>query len=213
MAGPAAPQASSRAGWLAGLQRLLERRIDRDGQAAALEPALAVPPAAEVDLALDPGRRDRRLKLPQEILDRSLSGKVLDGWLQNRHQVLVPMTLRLGRLDADDVSLVMRFTAVAVLNATDAGPSARRFAERWLAEIGAVSEGLAPFHAALDDPPPLSRMLAALRERDLAPFAYAAAVASVDTREPVGRLFASFVAARLALPADAVRSIDRRARR
>lgn len=213
MAGPSVPEVTSRGGWLAGLQRLLERRIDRDGQASALEPALAAPPAADLDLALDSGRRDRRLKLPQEILDRSLSGKVLDGWLQNRHQVLVPLTLRLDRLDADDVSLVMRFTAVAVLNATDAGPSARRFAERWLAEIGAVSDGLAPFHAALDDPPPLNRALAALRERDLAPFAYAAAVAAVDTREPVGRLFASFVAARLALPADAVRSIDRRARR
>lgn len=214
MAGPSVPEMTSRGGWLAGLQRLLERRIDRDGQASALEAALAAPLAADADLAADPGRRgDRRLKLPQEILDRSLSGKVLDGWLQNRHQVLVPLTLRLGRLDAGDVALVMRFTAVAVLNATDAGPPARRFAERWLAEIGAVSEGLAPFHAALDDPPPLSQALAALRERDLAPFAYAAAVAVVDTREPVGRLFASFVAARLALPADAVRSIDRRARR
>ena len=168
------------------------------------------PPEAAVG---ETGRRDRRLGLPRDILDRSLSGKVLDGWLQNRHQVLVPLTLRLGRLAPDDAVLVMRFTAVAVLNATDAGPAARRSAERWLREIGAPEDGLAPFAAALDAPPPLSQVLAALRARNLAPYAYAAAVAAVDTREPAGRLFASFVAVRLGLPADAVRSIDRRARR
>ncbi len=159
------------------------------------------------------GRRDRQLTLPEETIDRSLGGKVLEGWLQNRHQVLVPLTLRLGRLSPDDAALVMRFTAVAVLNATDAGATARRFAERWLREVGAPAEGLQSFEAALGEPPPLSLVLSALRERDLGPYAYAAAVAAVDTRAPVARLFAGFIAARLNLPADAVRSIDRRARR
>ena len=220
----AVPTIPSRAGLLAGLRHLLDRRLGPGGEAAAPHRRAAPGDAAldstqdatrdaTQDAAGETGRRDRRLGLPQEILDRSLSGKVLDGWLQNRHQVLVPLTLRLGRLSPDDAALVMRFTAVAVLNATDGGDGARRSAERWLREIGAPGDGLGPFAAALDSPPPLSQMLAALRARDLAPYAYAAAVAAVDTREPAGRVFASFVAIRLDLPADAVRSIDRRARR
>ncbi len=204
-------EARPRGGVLAGLQRMFERRLDRDGDVPALEPrTLDAAPAAD---AGDLGRRERRLRLPQEILDRSLGGKVLEGWLQNRHQVLVPLTLRLGRLDPDDILRVIRFTAVAVLNATDAGPASRRFAERWLTEIGASAEMLAPFREALDQPPALIVTLAALRERDLGPYAYAAAVAAVDARAPAARLFAAYIAARLNLPADAVRSIDRRARR
>lgn len=203
--------ARSRGGLLGGLQRLFERRLDPGGDASAVGGAAPADAAAEAPG--ETGRRDRPLGLPQEILDRSLSGKVLDGWLQNRHQVLVPLTLRLGRLVPEDAALVMRFAAVAVLNATDGGPAARHFAERWLRDIGAPAEGLGPFAAALEDPPPLSRILSALGARDLGAYAYAAAVAAVDTRAPAGRLFAGFVAARLALPADAVRSIDRRARR
>ena len=205
-----------RGGLLAGLQRLLERRVDHDGSAPALSgPALELGgPDAAADADREPGgRRDRRLRLPQEILDRSLSSKVLDGWLQNRHQVLVPLTFRLGRLDADDVALLMRFTAVAVLNASRADEGARRGVERWLGEIGARPEAVAAFRAALDAPEALNRLLDAVRDRDLAAYAYAAAIVASDTRELAGRLFASFIAARLALPADAVRSVDRRYRR
>ncbi|WP_237478769.1 DUF533 domain-containing protein [Lichenibacterium dinghuense] len=206
--------AAPRSGFLAGLQRLLERRVDHDGAAPALEiPPTAAPPVGGAADGGDVGRRDRRLRLPQEILDRSLSAKVLDGWLQNRHQVLVPLTFRLGRLEAGDVAVLMRFTATALLNASKADEAARRGVERWLGEVGAAGAAIAQFRAALDAPEPLSRLVAAVRERDLAPYAYAAAVVASDARDPAGRLFANFIAARLALPADAVRSVDRRYRR
>src|ERR1700684_802302 len=97
---------------LAPLFRRLAARTDRDGQAAALEgPALASD-WADVDVD-ERGRRDRPLGLPQDILVRSLGQKVLHGWLQNRHQVLVPLTFRLGRLPAEDVGLLMRFAAAS----------------------------------------------------------------------------------------------------
>ena len=192
---------------------MLERRVDHDGRAAALEPPVPGRADGTPQDETPGGRRDRRLRLPQEILDRSLSGKVLDGWLQNRHQVLVPLTFRLGRLEADDVALLMRFTAAAVLNASRADEAVRRGVERWLGEVGAGATAIAAFGAALEAPEALSRLLAAVRERDLAPYAYAAAVVASDPRDPAGRLFASFIAARLALPADAVRSVDRRYRR
>lgn len=195
---------------------MLERRADRDGRAPMLEPSMpgSEPSGSGVGDAGDQGgRRDRQLRLPQDILDRSLSSKVLDGWLQNRHQTLVPLTFRLGRLQAGDVALVMRFAAVALLNASSADGTAQRSVERWLGDNGAGGEALATFRSAVEAPEPLSPLIAAVRERDLAPLAYAAAVAAADTRDPAGRLFANFIAARLALPADAVRSVDRRYRR
>ncbi len=161
----------------------------------------------------DLGRRGRSLGVPQEILDRSLSQKVLHGWLQNRHQVLVPLTFRLGRLTSDDVELLMRFTAVALLNGSAGDAASQRPVERWLRDIGADDSAVAEFQAAIPSPAPLSSLLAGVRERELSAYAYAAAVVAADTQEASGRLFANFIAARLGLPADAVRSIDRRYRR
>ena len=98
--------------------------------------------AAEVE---DVGRRGRRLGVPQEILDRSLSQKVLHGWLQNRHQVLVPLTFRLGRLESADVELLMRFTAVALLNGSAADAASQGPVERWLRDIGADDSAVATY--------------------------------------------------------------------
>ena len=213
MAGPApAVAAAPRSGLLAGLQRLLERRV-QGSEAAASPPASRPGDPDDVATGTVLGQHEGRLRLPQDILDRSLSVKVLDGWLQNRHQLLVPLTFRLGRLEAGQVAVLMRFTAVALLNASEADEAARRGIERWLGEVGASADAIAQFRAAIDAPEPLSRLIMAVRERDLAPYAYAAAVVASDTRDPAGRLFANFVAARLALPADAVRSVDRRYRR
>ena len=189
---------------------MLEGRLDRDGQ---IPTGQTLPEPDPGELEGGASRRERRLGLPREILDRSLSQKVLDGWLQNRHQVLVPLTFRLGRLGPEDVDLLMRFTAAAVLNASPAEVGPRHSALRWLGDIGAKPEAVALYREALDAPVPLSFLIQAIRESDLAPYAYAAAVAAIDTREPVARLFANFIAARLALPADAVRSVDRRYRR
>ena len=200
-------------GFIAALRHLLERRIDRDGEAPELERLALV--AGE-----DEGgsRRERSLGRPQEIIDRALSQKILHGWLQNRHQVLVPLTFRLNRLGAADAGLLMRFAAAALLNASSTEDAARRGLETWLKGSGADDAALDAFRAALETPDPLDRLIAAVRdaaphERGLGSFAYAVAVAAADLRSPAGRLFADYIAARLMLPADAVRSVDRRARR
>ena len=79
----------------------MERSLGRDDNLQAAETREHdEAAAAEVE---DVGRRGRRLGVPQEILDRRLSQKVLHGWLQNRHQVLVPLTFRLGRLESADL--------------------------------------------------------------------------------------------------------------
>ena len=204
------PDASAKPGLLGSLLRAMERRFVRDDNLQVGEAPEHGTTSAEIE---DGGRRGRRLGVPQEILDRSLSQKVLHGWLQNRHQVLVPLTFRLGRLEPDDVELLMRFTAVALLNGSTADAASQRPVERWLHDIGAADAAVAGFRAGLASPAPLSTLVAKLRERELSAYAYAAAVVAADTQEASGRLFANFIAARLGLPADAVRSIDRRYRR
>lgn len=148
---------------------------------------------------------------PRLDIQRSLSGKVLDGWLQNQHQTLVPLTLRLNRLEQVQVEALMRFAAVAVLSTGAADDRRRAVVTAWLRSVGAADEAISLFEASLGEPPALSQ---AMREvGDIAPQAYAVAVVGADQHEVSGRLFANYVAARFVLPADAVRSIDRRFRR
>ena len=185
----------------------LARRV---GQQRSDAPASLPPEPTGMEVV---GLRDRRLGLPAEILDRALAQKVLNGWLQNRHQVMLPLTFRLGRLGAEAVEVLMRFTATALLDASQADEAARRGVERWLGEIGADEAALATFRAALAAPTASSTLLKAVRAQGLEAYAYAAAVVAADLRDPAGYFYASYVAARLGLPADMVRSIDRRYRR
>ena len=151
--------------------------------------------------------------LPQDILIRSLGQKVLDGWLQNRHQTLVPLAMNLGRLSPTQIDVLVNFAAVALLGGSSSRDAARNSVARWLRSLGADTRAIEAFDAAIDAPRPVSLLLHAIREHELGPFAYAAAVVASDQHEVAGRLFSNYVAARLALPADAVRSIDRRHRR
>lgn len=193
----------------AALRRILGAQTDRDA------PVPASPSTATRDSAPDrsQARRDRDLGLPEELLRRALAQKVLDGWLGNRNQVLVPLTLRLGRLRADDVELLMRFAAASLLVASPGETEARPAMTRWLRSIGALDEALAVFDRSLQAPTALSTLLDRAQSRQLEPYVYAIATRAADLRAVSGRLYADFVAARLALPPDAVRSINRRFRR
>jgi hypothetical protein len=194
---------------LAWLRRL-EGRVDRDGAAAELEPSPSMP-----ERVAPPGqaRRDRGVGLPQEILHRALAQKVLGGWLQNRNQVLVPLTLRLGQLRADDVELLMRVAAASLLAASQPSDENRLGLTRWLQSIGAIEDAIVVFDRSLQAPTAVSTLLERVQGRHLEAYAYAIAVMAADLRLIHGRLYADFVAARLGLPAEAVRSINRRFRR
>ncbi len=189
--------------FLSGLARRVSQR--------PAEPPLSLPPDPTDREVAD--LRDRRLGLPAEILDRALAQKVLNGWLQNRHQVMLPLTFRLGRLEAEAVEVLMRFAAMALLDASQADEAAQRGVERWLGEIGAGEEAIATFRATLAAPAASSTLLKAIRTHGLEAYAYAAAVVAADLRDPAGYFYAGYIAARLGLPADMVRSIDRRYRR
>jgi len=76
-----------------------------------------------------------------------------------------------------------------------------------------ADRAIATFTAFLERDDGLGSLLRAIRAERLEPQAYAVAVMATDPRHPAGRLFANYVAARLDLPAEAIRSIDRRHRR
>ena len=172
----------------------------RDGQAAALEAhATGIGPTlAPADEARRPGavasRRQRPLALPQDSLTESLAQKVLNAWLQNRHQTLYPLTVNLRTLDAAGTALLARMMALAMLASVRA-PGAERVevALAWLDQAGGDAEVARALRAALDAPAPLSTVLREVQD--------------------AGRLFLDYLAARLALPPNIVRSADRRYRR
>ena len=198
-------------GFVKAINRLLGHRVDQAGRV----PALEEPPVGPGDVSSSDGqdRRDRGPGMPQEILQRALAQKILGGWLQNRNQVLVPLTLRLGQLRADDVELLMRFAAASLLSASSAGQEVQAGVTRWLCSIGALDDAILVFNRAQQAPSALNILLDLVQARHLEAYAYAIAAMAADLRTVSGRLYADFVAARLALPADAVRSINRRFRR
>ncbi len=157
------------------------------------------------------GQAARALPSPRAVLEERLALKVLDAWLQNRHQTLEPLTVNLRRLDPVQRLAVLRMVAVAITSARSS-PERSAATRSWLALAGADDAALAALDRALARPPALSEALRELSRRHVEALAYAACVAALDAREPANRLFLDFLAARLVLPASAVRGISRRFR-
>ncbi len=201
------------------LARLFGEPVQRDGRATALEArAIGISPVpAETGRAGRGGatvsRRQRPLALPQESIAESLGEKVLNAWLQNRHQTLYPLTVNLRTLDTGRAALLARVMAVALLAA--GRPSAERIeaAAAWLGQAGGDDEVRRTLRAALDAPQPLSTVLREVQDAGLAAYAYVVALVATDARDDAGQLFLDYLAARLALPVNVVRSADRRYRR
>jgi uncharacterized membrane protein YebE (DUF533 family) len=158
-------------------------------------------------------RRHRWLPLPGEVVAEVLAGKVLHAWLQNQHQTLYPLTVNLRTLDAGRAALLARMMALAIL-AGAAPPSPERMDEgvRWLAQVGGSGDVEEAFRAALSAPDPLRVLLHEIQVAGLAAYAYVVSLVATDPRDEAGQIFLDYLAVRLALPANVVRSADRRYR-
>ena len=199
------------------LARLFGETPQHDGQASVLEAH-----AAEAQDALQPGdsltdtplsRRQRPLALPGEILTESLAEKVLNAWLQNRHQTLYPLTVNLRALDVGRRALLARMMAFT-LHAGVRAPDGRRIATSlaWLEQAGGGEDVAQALRAARDAPDPLRVLLREIGDAGLTAYAYVVSLAATDQRDEAGQLFLDYLAVRLALPANVVRSADRRYR-
>jgi len=148
-----------------------------------------------------PGRR--------QVLD-VIGQKVLHGFLQNRHQTLVPLSVNLASLAPAKRAVIARFAAVA---AQAGGVSqAPRPVRAWLATSGADDETLAAFDDALQAPPPLSVVLAGLTMPEMDLIAFILCLIAAREAGPAGWAFADYIAVSRALPSTLVRAAERRYR-
>jgi len=188
-----------------------------DGQAGTLEARALTAAAAEAEVEVGAAkgqgrRRQRELPSAESIMVEVVAEKVLHGWLQNRHQILYPLTMNLKAMEAGKVALLAQMLAIGLLSEADAQESRRDAAIAWFTELGGEPAHEAAL-SALAAPMPLDRLLSAVQEERLMAQAYVAALVSVNQHSPAGRLFLGYLAARLALPHKVVRSAERRYRR
>ncbi len=161
------------------------------------------------------GRRGRGLDRAETVLHDQVAQKILGYWLQNRHQVLFPLTVNFRSIEPAQRALLARWMAVALLAGhLAAGDHDRLAAREWLASVGADTDTLGMFALALDETPPLHAVLHAVQATPgLAAYAYVVALIALGQRELTSQFFLEYLAARLALPSNVVRSANRRYRR
>lgn len=175
-------------------------------------PESAIPGSAIPGSAI-PNRRQRPLPSPRAVVMESLSEKVLYAWMQNRHQTLYPLTVNLRTLAPGQPVLLAQVMATALLaGAGEPDPAHTEAAAGWLTSAGAGPEVVAALHEAIEQPVALRLLLRDVQQGGLAAYAYVAALIAAPARDPAGQPFLDYLAARLALPAEVVRSANRRYR-
>jgi hypothetical protein len=170
---------------------------------------------AQVDLETAPhdgtrARRHRDIAPAQRQIAEVVSQKVLHGWLQNRHQTVIPLNINIGRLPASEAEAVVRFAAVAAL--AGGAPGAPERVGDWLAAAGAAPDLLAAYTAALGVPPALNASLSDVTRSDLALIVFVLALVAARDAGPAARAFADYIALHCALPTSTVRAAVRRYR-
>ena len=202
------------------LERLLSRGTPSDGAAAALEePATGIDnalldaaaegdiPATDLSAPAGAGRRDRKLRTGHELLADGMATKVLHGWLQNRHQTLYPLTVNFRSLRPEEGEALARWMAAAALVAGQVRGEEMR---AWLRTVGAGAAVLGALDDALARPEAFTAAVDRVGHGGLAAYAYVGALVATDRHEPATTPFLEFLANRLLLPAEVVRSANRR---
>ena len=185
------------------------------------EPADGAAPALE-EIALSGGapelptrRREREVDAGAEMVTDTVGTKVLHGWLQNRHQTLMPLNLNAAVLAPAAQAALARIGASLLLAgrpAAEAEAAAPDF-RRWLAELRADADALAAFDAAMADPLPLNAVFDTALAHELTVYALVASLMVADGEHPVSTMLPDLIQARFELPTALVRSATRRYRR
>jgi uncharacterized membrane protein YebE (DUF533 family) len=138
--------------------------------------------------------------------------KLLDGWLGNRRQTLVPHTLNFRALAPEQSALLLEVMAAAAQADGQVDGSEARQLPLALARAGAGEAEAQALERALREPKPLLPLLAQVQEAGLAAHAYAAALLAINRRGRANRAFLDYLAARLGLGPDVAGSLERRYR-
>ena len=155
-------------------------------------------------------RRSREITPGRRQITEAIGQKILHGFLQNRHQTLMPLSINLARLAATERTAIARFAAVAVR--AGKADAALTLVHACLTGFAADAEMLAAFEVALHSPPPLDAALGALADPETALIAFILCLVAARDGGPAARVFADYVALHRELPTSAVRAAERRYR-
>lgn len=176
---------------------------DRDGQFRALEAgARNLPQETEPRPASD----------PEICLRVAVGTKLLEGWLANRQQTLVPHTLNFRAMGPEEAGLLVAVMAAAAQADGEVDPREARQLPQALARVGAGEAEARRLEAALAEPQPLGDLLARVQEAGLGSHAYAAALLAINRRGRANRAFLDYLGARLGLAPEVTVSLERRYR-
>lgn len=184
------------------LGRLFSLAGNRDGQFHALEP---VPPPPEP-------APPRPLEEPEQGLQVAVGTKLLEGWLANRHQTLVPHTLNFRVLSPEQAELLLAVMAAAAQADGEVDGTESRQLGLALARVGAGEAEALGLDCALREPRALLPLLGEVQEAGLGSHAYAAALLAINRRGRANRAFLDYLAARLGLAPEVAGSLERRYR-
>ncbi len=184
------------------LGRLFGMARNRDGQSRALETLAQSVPVSGAQAVSEADR----------VLQVVVGTKLLEGWLANRRQTLVPHTLNFRVLASEQTGLLLAFMAAAAQ--ADGEVDAREVRQLPLAlqRVGAGEAEARRLEAALAEPQHMGALLERVQEAGLGTHAYAAALLAMNRRGRANRAFLGYVAARLALAPDVTGSLERRYR-
>lgn len=146
-----------------------------------------------------------------ELLD-TLGARLLGDWLRNRQQLLVPLTLDLGKLDANTADLLLRVIATAahVRGEPDAGDRARVAAA--LERMSATPEQRLRLQDRLRTDEPPNTWLCQVADVPTATLVYATALLALDQRDAAGAAWLRYLAARLGLARELAKNLEQRYR-
>ncbi len=139
-----------------------------------------------------------------------LASKILIDWLRNRQQLLVPLTLDLQKLEPAQVETLLQAMVVA---AQAHGPLESGDRERLSAALrltNAAEAQHAMLEATIGHAKSLHEVLEGVPDVQAGALVYAASLLAVDRRKRVNRYYLRYLAARLKLPRDLVRSLEQR---
>ena len=184
------------------LGRLFSRTGDRDGRFGAVEQAFLN--------ATAPARAPDAPEGGPELLQATIATKVLEGWLANRQQTLLPHTLNFRALPPAEGALLVALMAAAAQADGRVDDSEARQLPQAIARVGGVEAELSVLSRALQEPQPLALLLERVQEAGLATHAYAAALLAINRRGRANRAFLDYLAARLSLSREVAGSLERR---
>jgi len=136
----------------------------------------------------------------QRVLQEQVASKLLHGWLQNRHQTLFPLALNLRNLPPPRRLLLARWMAATAAMTGAAPPDAA---------LVSVGGGDAEKAALAEAVSPLPGLLLDIRQAELGPHAYTAALLAAAPGR-VGQAWLDYLAAALGLPLDVISDLRRR---